>query len=133
MDSTRADTQKIRNLLSTGKLKARSIIQVSEVCDNDDADLEDLLDTGFYLQLVNGAYTTELQPRLKVSDIATGSPRIVKRVEAYFSTKQLGRFNHYRPATYFLGNQGQLLPKLSDKTLDRAETLATKVNALLSQ
>jgi hypothetical protein len=132
MDATRADTQKIRNLMSSGRLKARSIIQVGEFVGNSDADVEDLFDAGFYLSLVNGAYSVELAKPLKVADIAKGNPRVVKRIEDYFKANGLGRFNHYRPAAYFLTNQGKLLPKVSAKALDRAETLVKKVNALLS-
>jgi energy-coupling factor transporter ATP-binding protein EcfA2 len=133
MDSTRAETQLIRNLLASKRLTSRSIVRMSEFTGNDEADIEDLFEEGFYLTLVNGSYVTELAKPLKVSDLPQGGPRIVRRVEKYFADNSVGtgNFNHYRPAAYFLTEQVKLVPKLNQATLDRAEALSSAVNALL--
>ena len=42
-----------------------------------------------------------------------------------------GKFNHYMPADYFFANKATLLAKLDDATLERAEKLFARINALL--
>lgn len=134
MDSTRAETQRIRNLLNSRHLTARSIVQISEFTGNADSDTEDLFEQGFYLNLVNGAYAAELAKPIKVADLPQGGTRIVPRMDEYFTANSIGtgRFNHYRPAAYLLTEQTKLIPKLNDATLGRAEELAKKINGLLS-
>jgi hypothetical protein len=135
MDSSRAEQQRVRNLLSTKRLTPRSIVQISDVVGNADADIEDLFEMGFYLDLVNGAYSSELPAPIKVGDITSGNPRAVVRVEEYFETNNVGgtgRFNHYRPAAVLLGDQAKLLGKLNAASLDRAEALVKKINPLIS-
>lgn len=134
MDSTRAETQRVRNLLTSRHLTARSIVQLSEITGDDDSDIEDLFEEGFYLTLVSGAYSDDLPKALKVADLPAGGTRIVRRVEKYFTDNSIGtgRFNHYRPAAFFLAEQAKLVPKLNDATLERAERLAKKINALLN-
>lgn len=133
MDSARAETQRIRNLLSLRHLTASRIVQISEITGDDDSDVEDLFEEGFYLALVNGAYANDLDKALKVADLPPGGTRIVRRVEKYFSDESIGsgNLNHYRPAAFLLAEQAKLLQKLNDATLERAERLANKVNSLL--
>jgi len=135
MDASSSEQQRIRNLLSTGHLKQKSIVLISDAVSAADADIEDLFEMGFYLELVNGAYSSELPSAVKVADISSGNPRTVIRVEEYFKTTNVagtGRFNHYRPAAYLLSNQARLIGKINSATLDRAEALVKKINPLLS-
>lgn len=135
MDASQSEQQRIRNLLSTGRLKQKSIVLISDVVSSTDADVEDLFEMGFYLELVNGAHSAELPSPIKVADITSGNPRTVIRVEEHFKAINVagtGRFNHYRPASYLLSNQAKLIGKINAATLDRAEGLVRKINPLLS-
>ncbi len=134
MDSARAETQRVRNLVASRHLSPRSIVQLSEITGDPDSDIEDLFEEGFYLSLVNGAYSSDLPKALKVADLPSGGTRIVRRIEKYFADNSIGsgRFNHYRPAAFFLTEQAKLLPKLNEATISRAEQLAKKLNGLLA-
>jgi hypothetical protein len=134
MDATRAETQRVRNLLASGHLKAGSIALISEFTGNQDSDIEDLFEEGFYLSLVNGAYANQLKSPIKVADLPAGGSRIVPRVERYFEENSVGtgNFNHFRPAAYLLAEQAKLAPKLNAATRERARDLAAKLNATLS-
>jgi predicted ATP-dependent endonuclease of OLD family len=132
MDSTRADTQKIRNLLASKRITPKRIIQLSAITGNDDADFEDLFEAGFYVSLVNGAYADELSKAMKVADLPKGGDRIVPRIEQYFQDNNVGtgNFNHFRPASHLL-TEPKKLDKLNVATLDRLEALAKVINNLL--
>ena len=70
-----------------------------------DADLEDLFDPIFYLDLVNRAYADELPARLTLKSISSSNPRIAARVASYFRITGIadGNFDRTRPAAYLLG------------------------------
>lgn len=131
IDVTSRDQQRIQRLRENGHLKQHSLIQIGEVTGAKDADIEDLFDPGYYLQLVNGAYPEELKTKLTVKDLANGDPRIVKRVERRFENEGLGQFSHYRPAAHLMREQATLVPKLSEKTLKRAAQLFSRINRTL--
>lgn len=56
----------------------------------------------------------------------------VKRIERYFGDNALTRFSHYRPAAYFMREQAILIPKLSEKTVERASRLFARINRTLT-
>lgn len=93
IDVSSRDEQRIENLRDHGHLRRHNLIQVGEITGSDDADIEDLFDPGYYLQLVNGAYARQLKAKLTLKSLPKGDPRIVKRVERYFTENALGRFS----------------------------------------
>lgn len=133
MDISSNSMQRIRNLQANAKLGTNALVLISEVTGTKEADIEDVFDPGFYLELVNGAYQAELPRPLTLADLPQGSPRIVRRLEQYFADNNIasGKFSHYLPAAYFLREQATLLPRLDAATLERVEKLFRRVNELL--
>ena len=87
------DKQTIENLYKKRLLKKSKVKTFGDYLLRDSADIEDMLDVGFYLNLVNGEYKTSI----KETVLKSKHPRILVRIEDYF--KQTGQdsigFNHY--------------------------------------
>ena len=98
-----------------------------------DADLEDLFDPRFYLDLVNRAYADELPARLTLKSISSSNPRIAARVDSYFRSTGIagGDFDRSRPAAYLLGEHAHLRNGIDDSTIERAASLFDRINKLL--
>jgi hypothetical protein len=120
-------------MLENVKLGSNALVLISEVTGTKDADIEDVFDPAFYLELVNGTYQAEPPRPLTLADLPKGNPRIVRRLEQYFRDNNIasGEFSHYLPAAYFLREQATLLPRLDSATLERVEMLFLRVNKLL--
>lgn len=133
IDANPKDRQRIAALQGNGHLKGHALVQISEFTTGDEADTEDLISPGFYLELINAAYSDELPGVLKVSDLKSKSPRITARIEQHFREHNIanGKLNHYRPAAHLLREQVALVPKIDGSTLRRADTLFKRLNGLL--
>lgn len=133
VDSSTKDTGAVRRLRDNGQLARNGLVEISEFTGGGDADIEDLFERGFYLQLVNRAYASELSPPITLADLTPGEPRIVRAVEAYFRQHGItsGRFNHYRPAAVLLREQASLIPLIADNTITQASGMFTRLNGLL--
>jgi hypothetical protein len=120
-------------LQDNGQLRPDGLIKISEIVGQANADIEDLFGLDFYLQLVNIAYANQLQQPITVADLNANIARVVKRIEDYFKVNDIdgGHFNHYRPATVLL-QPGTVTGSLGADTLDMAEALFVKLNALLA-
>ena len=123
LDVAAGGNQKINDLVRRGVLKKSHLFPLTEITGGREADIEDLFEMDFYLDLLK---------RSGVADLAEASlpshARIVVRVE-----EALGRpYDHYQPAACLLREQAELLPKISAATLDRFETLFRRVNMTLS-
>lgn len=132
-DSASDGETTIRRLREAGKLYAGGIVQIGDALDRAEADVEDLLEASFYVELVNTAYQGLLHKSpLAVADLP-GDPRLVRRVERAFKDRGInnGRLNHYAPAGALLRRPGGRSRKPSATVLNRAETLFAKINALL--
>lgn len=111
-DSSTKDVGAVKRLRENGQLGRRNLVEISEFTGTTDADIEDLFQRDFYLELVNRAYAKELSAPITVADLNPHDPRIVRQVEAYFRDHDIagGRFNHYRPAATLLREQTSLIP-----------------------
>lgn len=130
IDVSAREQQRITGLREHGHLGEHSVIHIGEIVGSKEADIEDLFDPGFYLQLVNGTYAKQLGHRLTLKDLPEG-PRIAKRIELYFAENNLGKFSHYLPAAYFQREQATLLSRLSASTIERAGELFKRINETL--
>jgi len=132
MDVASRDQQRIRDLQRSRHLSENAIVEVGQFVNQNDADIEDLFAAGFYLKLVNGAYEQELSTKLLLKDLVDKNPRIVKRIETYFSDNEVGtgNFSHYRPAAYLL-REPKLLGQIDDATGTRAAEMFQVLNSLL--
>ena len=134
IDLQKKDQQTIDNLYKRKLLQKSHVMTFADFTGAAEADIEDMFDVSFYLKLVNAEYTSDLSKKPKESDVKTGNPRILVRLEEFFDAKPLkgtARFNHFRPARYFTENTATLKKTISATTLDRFEAAFKKLNALL--
>jgi hypothetical protein len=133
VDSSTKDTGAVRRLRDNGQLARNGLVEISEFAGGGDADIEDLFEQDFYIDLVNRTYAGELSQPITPADLTPGDPRIVRAIEGYFRQHNIagGKFNHYRPAAFLLREQATLLPMIADTTISRAASLFTRLNELL--
>jgi predicted ATPase len=116
-------TQKVNSLVQRGIIAGEKLIPLTEFTGTPEADIEDLFEVDFYLDLLGRSGIAAIkQGQLKTKG------RILKRVEAVIGTS----FDHYRPARYLLEHQVELLKKIDNGALDRFETLFKRANVLLA-
>lgn len=130
VDFHKSDRQQIEHLYKSKLLKKQKSLTYADFAEGEEADVEDMFSTDFYLRLVNHEFGCEIQS----SDLSGGHPRILHRVEEYLMENPLPqgtRFNHYRPARYFSSNIEKLTKHLEDEDLDRFEAAFGAINALL--
>ena len=130
--ASRAHIESINDVM-VSRDSHRSPIKWVEVTRVRDADLEDLLDPGFYVKLVNAAYKNELPQPLTLRSISESNPRIAERVKSYFSANNIagGNFETYRPAAHFLQNHGTLRQEINQETMDSVAGMFERINSLL--
>jgi predicted ATP-dependent endonuclease of OLD family len=134
IDLQRKDQQNIENLYKRKLLNKNHVLTFADFTTTAEADIEDMFDVAFYLKLVNGEYATDLSKKPKEADVATGSPRILLRLEEFLANnpmKGTARFNHFRPARYFVENHATLRKSISEVALGRFEAAFKKLNTLL--
>ena len=130
--SSRAHIESINDVM-VSRDSHRSPIKWVEVTRVRDADIEDLLDPGFYLKLVNAAYKNELPQQITLRSISDSNPRIAERVKSFFEANDIagGNFETHRPAAYFLQNHGTLRAEISETTIDNVAVMFERINSLL--
>ncbi len=98
-----------------------------------EADVEDMFDRSFYLELVNSEYGKQLASKITLSKLNQHVPRTLRAIEAWLADNPMksGSFGHYRPARYFSEHVSTLWPKVSDETKDRFEAAFKQLNGLL--
>ena len=130
IDYQKKDRQSIENLYKLKLVKKENVLTCAQFVEGDEADIEDMFDPDFYLQLVNEEFGTNLT----VDELPKGSTRIVSRLEQHFKKNPLpkgAKFNHYRPARYLSENIGSLESKLTESELDRFQKVFDTLNKLL--
>jgi hypothetical protein len=132
IDLQKRDQQKIENIYKDKLLKKKQVLTFADFTKTAEADVEDMFDMPFYLELVNSEFKAELSAPISEAALPT-HPRVLVRLEQYFEKNPLksGKFNHYRPARYFAEHITDLAPKLSTTTLDKFEEAYKTLNALL--
>jgi len=133
IDSSAKDTGAVRRLRDNGQLARNGLVEISEFTGGGDADIEDLFERGFYLELVNRAYAADLSQPITEADLAPGDPRVVRAIEAHFRQHGIagGKFNHYKPAAVLLREQAAFGPMIGDATISRAGRLLSRLNGLI--
>jgi hypothetical protein len=125
IDSRKEGNQKISNLSEKGYLNNKRIITIGEIIKSKFADIEDLFSIEDYLRLYNLSFRKKHKPE----DI-TGTDPIVNRIARLESIE---RFDHGKPAVYFLRNKEHILKELSVSTLDNFESLFDKINKTINK
>lgn len=121
IDSRKEGNQKLTNLSLKGYLQGKRIITIGEIISSKSADIEDLFGENDYLHIYNKAFKKTTKP----TDLH-GSDQIVSKIARH---EGIDRFDHGRPADYFLRNKMDILPKLSGITLSNFENLIDKLNS----
>ncbi len=132
IDFQTKDQQMIENLYKKRLLKKNHLLTFAEFTGKPEADIEDMFDESFYLQLVNDEFASSLSAKLMPGDLKSRAPRILVRLEEYFSANPLlgsTKFNHYRPARHL----AEIISTVSipGAALDRFEAAFKAANALL--
>jgi predicted ATP-dependent endonuclease of OLD family len=133
IDIQNKDRGTIESLYKDKLLKKGNVRTFADYTSAQEADIEDMFEPDFYLDLVNREYVTALQAPLKLGAFQSTAPRILVRIETYLATAPLqkGTFGHYRPARFFHENLASLTQAVSEGTKDRFEKAFKDLNALL--
>lgn len=123
VDSQKAGHQKLTRLTNDGILEKRRVLTVGGVLGLPLADIEDVFDLDDYLRLYNGAFGASHKP----SDLVGNDP-IVARIARH---EGIERFDHGRPANYFLRHKADVVGQLKPETIDRFEKVFVAINATL--
>lgn len=132
LDIQKKDEQNIEKL----KARVRSAAHVLTFADFTaarEADVEDMFDPAFYLELFNRAYAGVLPAPVTLAQLPQ-HPRIVVRIGEHLKTNPMGQnsgFNHFKVARYLAENVDELRGNIDTATLDRFEAAFKALNALL--
>ena len=133
VDFQKSNQQLIENLYKKRLLKKSHVLTFADFTLTSEADIEDMFDEPFFLQLVNGEFGSLLSSPLKSTDLVSRAPRILVRLEEHFKASPLkagANFSHFRPARYLAERVPSL--QVPDATLDRFEAAFKAANALLT-
>jgi predicted ATPase len=111
----------VRALADQGVVLPERLLALTELTGQSEAGLEDLFDEAFYLYLLAGTGTGELDP-----DELAGEGSVVRRVERATGTA----LDRYRPARYLLNQQQRLLPAIGREPLHRFARLFATLDEL---
>ena len=134
IDIQKKDHQSIENLYKKRLLEKNHVFTFGDFTGNNEADIEDMFDTDFYLNLVNAEFESGLEKTISSIDLNNNIPRVIVRLGEFFKTQPMKNdtpFNHFRPAKYFSENIGTLKERISTDTLDRFEKAFKSLNAML--
>jgi hypothetical protein len=125
VDYQKQDQHAIQDLCKQTLLKQGQIFTFAQFTGSAEADIEDMFDPVFYLELVNGEYRNELIKRIFQGDLPQ-NPRIIGRLELYFQRTPLKnnlKFNREHAS--------ELTPKMSTKSQERFQTVFNALNRIL--
>ena len=120
-DYSARDSQKIKRINNAGL--ADAVLRVSDFCDKNEADIEDLFHKDTYCSLIRKCGINVPQ-NIKIDD----NERIVSQISSLSD-----KFSHYQPASWLLENPDFLKQddKNTKETLDRFENLFSSINEKL--
>jgi len=135
-DRASSPHQKLEELVRQKLIERKRVLDFSMFLDPQpsEADIEDLLPIGHYLEAFNTAYKKELNG-IKLIQAELGEhPRLVERINIWLKWKGInllkdGGFNHYRVAQAVLPSL--TLPNMDAKELKKFELLFTKISDVL--
>jgi predicted ATP-dependent endonuclease of OLD family len=134
IDIQRKDKQKIENLYKSKLIRMKNVLTFGMFTGVEESDLEDMFEVGFYLDLVNREFASELASPIKEQELSSDQTRITVRLQKYFdslATTPRPDFNHYRPARFFAENMLHVKDQISEKTINRFDKAFATLNALL--
>lgn len=133
LDLQKKDQQKIENLHKQLLMQQSHVMTYADFTKTKEADIEDMFDPQFYVDLVNEAYRDDLQAPLVLANLPPHT-RILVRIEEHLKANPMKNgavINHFRPAAHLARHIDVWGPKLDKGTLDRFEEAFKALNALL--
>ena len=124
MDIDPETDQIAKQLLTQKLLKKKNLITCSQYTDAESADLEDLFDRDFYIDLVNQEFNMDID----ADAINSSIPRVLVALKSQFTN---GQFNHYRPARLLSEKLFDFESKISNEAISRFDKLFNDLNSLL--
>ncbi|CDZ59244.1 ATP-dependent endonuclease [Neorhizobium galegae bv. orientalis] len=133
LDIQNIDKQQIEDLYKKNLLTKKQVSTYADFTGTAEADVEDMFDRSFYLELVNGEYGKQLASKITLAKLNHNVPRTLRAIDAWLADNPMksGSFGHYRPARYFTEHLATLWPKVSEQTKDRFEAAFKHLNGLL--
>ncbi|MEW4398469.1 AAA family ATPase [Agrobacterium tumefaciens] len=133
LDIQNSDKQLIEDLYKKNLLTKKQVSTYADFTGTAEADVEDMFDRSFYLELVNGEYGKQLASKITIAKLNQHVPRTLRAIEAWLADNPMksGSYGHYRPARYFTEQLTILWPKVSDETKNRFEAAFKHLNGLL--
>lgn len=134
LDIQNSDHALIEDLYKKKLLKKKQVTTYGDFAGKSEADVEDMFERDFYVNLVNTEFAKELKTPIDPVALNANQPRTLRAIEAHLEANPLnsGSFGHYRPARYFSENAAKLWPQVSDAAKDRFEAAFKHLNALLN-
>ena len=132
IDFQEKDRQAIENMWRRKLVQKKQVLTYADFVDAREADVEDVIGTPFYLELVNAEYAAALGEPVAERDLKSKHPRITVRLKEHFAENPRisgVAFNHYRPARYLAEKVGDLT--VPSAVLDRFERICSAVNERL--
>lgn len=137
-DQAKSDKRKIEELRKAEILKAGQFFTVADFLSVEEADIEDLMNSALFVQVLNQTYDLPKKHLLTeklLEDADKSTIRLVKKAEAYFKLlpDTIPMLDHFAPAAWLVRNAAILDAKTPEveETLDRAEKVFEAFNALL--
>ena len=134
LDIQNGDRQYIEDLYKKKLLTKKQVSTYADFVEGTEADVEDMFDRDFYLQIVNAEFKEQLKEEVTSTKLNAKEPRTLRAIEAWLANNPMksGGFNHFRPARYFTEKLDTLWPNVSDETKNRFENAFKHLNGLLS-
>lgn len=125
IDAQKEGHQKLSNLASKGYLSNKRIITIGNILKRKYADIEDLFSPDDYINIYNTAFNT----KIKAQEL-TGTDPIISKICRH---QGIDSFDHGKPADILLRKRDEILPKLSNETLENFEKLFEAINKTLDK
>ncbi len=134
LDVQNKDRQQIEVMYQKKMLKKKQVLTYAEFLNRNEADIEDIFERNFYINLVNQEFKKELADKqIEVKMLNEKEPRTVRAIEKYLEKNPFisGSFSHYRPARYFMEHVDDLWRDLPTKSKDYFEDIFKRLNEML--
>ena len=120
IDVAAKGNQRIDDIINRGLIEHSAIVRLTEFTKTREADIEDLFDRAWYLNLLDESGVGNFEEN------GLNSGRIMPQIE-----KLLGRrFDHYHPASV-LSRSPNVIDKLTDEDIERFSILFNRLNNML--
>ena len=137
LDADNENPELVEDLYKKKLLKESKVLTYANFLGQKSADIEDLFERTFYLDLVNSEFSKQLEKPIELNELNKNEPRTVKAIWSYLKsnskTMDSKLFNHFRPARYLAENMDRLWGNVSDESKARFESMFSALNDLLDR